>query len=777
MLSTISRKWKRRVQRTVYNKFEKEIKSIRRREQTLAKATDRELRRMGRSLKARAQMAPELDDLMVESYALTSEICHRQLGMRPYDVQLMSAIILHQGHLAQMCTGEGKTLVAVLPACLQALTGKGVHILTFNDYLAERDAHWMGPVYDFLELSVAFVSEHMPSHIRRKAYRSDITYNTIKNVGFDYLRDQVAYEQSEFCLRDFHYLIIDEADALLIDEARHPLVLAGNLHQDRQDAIEISGFVRSLDSSCDFAQDEFGRNIYLTDTGVSKAEAYFGAANLHHADHLDLLTGINLALQAAHLLQRDVQYIVRQDKVKLVDACTGRVVDDRRWQDGLQRAVEAKEGVPLQHEGQVLLSTTIQELVKLYPRVGAMTATAMSAADEFQESFNLTVFDVPPHREMVRVDLPDKIYTTSAAKYESIIRRVELAHAIGRPVLIGTFNVRESEELSTRFQAASLPHQVLNAKNDRQEAAIVAEAGKLGRITISTNMAGRGTDIKLGGRDEVEAAQVRALGGLLVVGTTRHESVRIDRQLRGRAGRQGDPGESQFYVSLEDELMVQYHIGDLLPPDHKRLDDGQPIHSSAVRKSVDLLQRVVEGQMFEVRKTLQQYAVFLEEQRKWFHQRRLALLHAAEGDHPDKLRHACLSLYDLAWSEHLAALSALREGIGFVRLAGKNPLREYYSAADDILAKIDANLSERLSQLLDSAEGPQPKATPKRPSATWTYVIDDKPFGDSLGSFLMSNENIGFQVDFISAPLLFLASKWEQRKRRRRQKRAQVSGY
>ena len=485
--------------------------------------------------------------------------------MRPFDVQVLAAIAMHQGKLAEMQTGEGKTLAAVLPAYLNALTGQGVHVLTFNDYLARRDAQWMGPLYRFLGLTVGAVQQGMSPADRRRAYACDVTYVTAKEAGFDYLRDHLCMAPEDLVHRPFHYAIVDEADSILIDEARVPLVIAGSVEARRVDPYQAAELVRSLDARRDFETDEFARNVHFTDSGLDRLESQLRCGDLHAAENLDLLTELSMALHAQVLLRREVDYIVRDGQIELVDEFTGRVAENRRWPDGLQAAVEAKEGVPLRPQGTIRGSITLQHFLRLYPKVCGMTATAQAAAAEFEEFYELAVVVIPPNRPCVRVDAEDTVFTHKEAKYAVLVAEIAAARGRGQPVLVGTASVGESEHLAARLAKAGIECRVLNARNDEQEAAIVAQAAMAGAVTISTNMAGRGTDIKLGGDPPDEREPVVARGGLYVIGTNRHESRRIDDQLRGRAGRQGDPGQSRFFISLEDDLMERYGIGDLLP--------------------------------------------------------------------------------------------------------------------------------------------------------------------------------------------------------------------
>jgi preprotein translocase subunit SecA len=493
------------------------------------------------------------------------EAAQRTLGLRPRDVQVVAALALSRGKVVEMLTGEGKTLAAVIPAFLNALAGKGVHVLTFNDYLARRDAEWMGPIYRLLGLSVGYIQGGMARAERQRAYLADVTYVTAKEAGFDHLRDLLANEPQDLVHRPFHFALVDEADSLLVDEARVPLVIAGSALRGSSSAERLAALVTSLEPSRHFDTDEYGRNVELTEAGLLRVEEELGCGNLLAEENYALLTELNCALHARVLLRRDVDYIVRSGRIELVDEFTGRVVADRHWPDGLQAALEAKEGLPRRPDGRILGSITLQHFLGTYPRLCGMTGTAQDAARELEEFYGLRVVVVPPHRPVARVDHPDVVFTHKEAKEKALVEEIGRTHAAERPVLVGTLTIEESERLASRLQSAGVPCDVLNARNDAREAEIVAPAGALGAVTISTNMAGRGTDIRLGGPDGADRERVDELGGLYVIGTSRHESHRVDLQLRGRAGRQGDAGESRFFVSLEDDLLVRYGVRRLLP--------------------------------------------------------------------------------------------------------------------------------------------------------------------------------------------------------------------
>lgn len=699
-----------------------------------------------------------------EVYAAIKEVIKRKLKITPFDVQLIGAMALNEGKVIEMQTGEGKTLTAVFPAILNALTRKGVHILTYNDYLAKRDANWMRPVYEFFELSVGFILDGMTSSEKATAYQADITYGTAKEIGFDYLRSCMAYRPDELVLREFHFAIVDEADALLIDEARNPLVLAGEFGQSTLDHYEIAQYVSGMNAEIDFILDEYSRNVFLTKQGIEKTEEHYGLENLFEDRNILIHSSINLALQARVLLHRDVDYIVKDSHILLVDELTGRVVEDRKWQNGLQTAVEAKEQLPIQSEGNILGSITIQHLMRLYPKLAGMTGTAQEALQEFSDFYNLGVVVIPPNLPCVRRDMEDMIFSSKAAKLQALIAEIKAIHQLRRPILIGTFTVKESEELHLELSRHKLRSVVLNAKNDSLEADLIANAGRLDAITISTNLAGRGTDIMLGGKDEKEREQVVSLGGLHVIGTNRHESIRIDNQLRGRAGRQGDPGSSQFIISLEDDLMVKYKLKDLLPKRYRNKNQNSALIQRTYNRHIAQAQRIISGQMYEIRHTLYNYSSFIEIQRKILlnlrneaFYKRLPEIDKNKKEWQSIQREYILNQYDIHWAQHLDFVMQLRQGIYWERIGGQDPLRMFFEKADihfkEIMASIDAILN-KMSAGLSS-----PSALDiKKPSYTWTYVVNDNPFQNQIGIFLGASGNMGFQIDFFTVPVLGLIS-------------------
>ena len=724
-----------------------------------------------------------LEPIRAEFFALVRAASRRALGLRPFDEQVLAAFALDRGHIVEMQTGEGKTLAAVMPAALNALTGRGVHVLTFNDYLARRDAEWMGPVYASLGLSVASVQPDMTREERRRAYRADVTYVTAKEAGFDHLRDLLATDPRQPVHRPFHFALVDEADSLLVDEARVPLVVAGSVARETSRAPRLAALVAALKPGVHFDADEYGRDVELTDAGVERVERALGVGSLHAAENYQLLTELNCALHAHQLLRRDVDYIVRDGRIAIVDEFTGRVVADRHWPDGLQAALEAKEGLERRPDGQILGSVTVQHFLLGYPRVCGMTGTAQPAAEELKEFYGLNVVVVPTHRPVRRVDQPDLVFTHRDVKEAAVVEEIQRAHASGRPVLVGTLTVAESERLAQRLRGAGVPCQVLNAKNDAMEALIVARAGARGAVTIATNMAGRGTDIRLGGEDEVDRAQVAALGGLYVIGTSRHESHRVDLQLRGRAGRQGDPGESRFFISLEDELLMRYGIEALIAG---RVVTGRrehPVDHPVLRSEIARAQRIVEGQNIEIRRTLWRYASVLERQRREVMTARQSVLHGEDvpdawrdspgwstlvkqvGDGAARAAVRAVRLFqiDRAWREHLALAADLREGIHLVGLGGQDPLARFTTELTVAFRRLESTVDEAARDTLERLCADGGVSDLERlgiggPSSTWTYLVNDDPFRDQIGMLLTGpgRTSVAIYAAAVMMPLLLL---------------------
>jgi preprotein translocase subunit SecA len=752
--------------------FDEPLAEIERLGGGVAQLSDHDLERRARDLRQRA--GDRLEPIRAEFFALVREVSHRVLGLRPFDVQVLAALALDSGHIVEMQTGEGKTLAAVMPASLNALAGEGVHVLTFNDYLARRDAEWMAPVYRMLGLSVAFVRQDMGVEARRLAYLADVTYVTAKEAGFDHLRDLLATDSRQLVHRPFHLALVDEADSLLIDEARVPLVVAGSIGRETSRAPRLASLVASLTPDAHFDCDEYGRDVELTDAGIELVERALGAGSLHSAENYRLLTEINCALHAQVLLRRDVDYIVRDGRIAVVDELTGRVVADRHWPDGLQAALEAKEGLERRPDGQILGTITLQHFLLGYPRLCGMTGTAQTAAEELQALYGCEVVVVPTHKPMIRDDQPDVVFTHRDAKERAVVEEIQRAHAAGRPVLVGTLTIEESERLAARLLDAGVPCQVLNARNDAMEASVIARAGARGAVTISTNMAGRGTDIRLGGDDEAAHAAVAALGGLYVIGTNRHESRRVDFQLRGRAGRQGDPGESRFFISLEDDLLVRYGIEALIAGRVVAGRQDEPIDHPVLRAEIARAQRIVEGQNLEIRKTLSRYASVIEGQRREVMAARQAILH---GEEPPA-RDVMLFQIDRAWREHLALAADLREGIHLVSLGGQDPLTRFTSELTVAFRGMEGTVAAATLDALEHLRTLDGRVDLdglgiRGPSSTWTYLVNDDPFRNQIGMMLTGpgRAAITMYAAAIMMPLLLLWGIIDRLLRRRPKRR------
>ncbi|TYQ14858.1 UNVERIFIED_CONTAM: preprotein translocase subunit SecA [Acetivibrio alkalicellulosi] len=711
-----------------------------------------------------------LDHLLVDSYALVYEAIRRVLSLEAYDVQIMGAIALHNGKLIEMQTGEGKTLAAVFPAYLNALTGKGIHVLTANDYLAERDAEWMGPVFRFLNLSVGFINEGMSREQRKKAYCEDITYITAKEAGFDYLRDSLCYDISNIVQRDLNYAIVDEVDSILIDESRVPLVIAENKPSLQKGRGRVPQIVEMLRCGIDYDFDDYYKSVYLTDKGIDTVEKMLKCENIYAPENYELLLELNSSLHAKVLIKRNVDYIVENRKIELVDAFTGRIADKRMLPEGLQRAVEVKEGLKTISEGKILGSITIQNYLKLYTKVCGMTATAMTSANEFNELHDLDIVRIPTNRPCIRKDYGDLIFSHKEAKFNALISEIKNVHGTKRPILIGTGSIEESEELSEALKMSGIKCNVLNAKNDMMEASIIAQAGRLSSVTVSTNMAGRGTDIRLGGINEKEKNKVVELGGLYVIGTNKNESRRIDNQLIGRAGRQGDPGSSKFFISLEDTLFKQYGSKTFEKLKKYLVKQDTPIDNLVYSHELAGIQRVAEGQNENIRRLLWRYSSIFEEQRKIIYQMRQDILferttvsllkNKVHHEYSAALKfvdyktlnkiekHISLFHIDYMWSTYIDQVNYIREGIHLYNIGGHNPLEEYYrlviQAFSHTLEEIDKRIIYDFKKI-DFSKGDinLDKIYINGPSSTWTYQITDNPFADDLGLILANDRNIG----------------------------------
>ncbi len=673
-------------------KFMPQVDAVMALEDEYRQLSDEALKAKTADFKARLQNGETLDDILVEAFATCREAADRVLGMRPYRVQVIGGIVLHQGRIAEMKTGEGKTLVAILPAYLNALSGKGVHIVTVNDYLAKRDSEWMGKVYRYLGLSVGLIIHGLSAAQRREAYAADITYCTNNELGFDYLRDNMAIYKQEMVQRGHNFVIVDEVDSILIDEARTPLIISGQGEASTKLYEMADFFVSRLKKmvfastdekeeqdqyDCDYIVDEKARTVSLTAKGIAKAEEYFQVENLSDPENTTLAHHINQAMKARGLMKRDIDYVVKDGQVIIVDEFTGRLMYGRRYNEGLHQAIEAKEGVTVANESKTLATITFQNFFRLYAKLSGMTGTALTEAEEFMGIYDLDVIEIPTNKPVARIDHPDVVYKTEAGKFRAVIRQIKECHEKGQPVLVGTISIEKSEILSKMLKKEGVPHNVLNAKHHEKEAEIVAQAGKLGAVTIATNMAGRGTDIMLGGNAEYlalndlrksgmpeeliveanaysetenpeilaarrayqeayekhkaeiskEAEQVRAAGGLFIVGTERHESRRIDNQLRGRAGRQGDPGETRFYLSLEDDVMRLFgsdRIKGMM--ETMGLDEDTPIDAKILSGAIENAQKNVESRNYQTRKNVLEYDDVMNTQRKVIYGQRSQVL-------------------------------------------------------------------------------------------------------------------------------------------------------
>ena len=759
-------------------KFSKQIDAILALEDHYKKFSDEELRNQTTLFKERLANGETLDDLLVEAFAVCREAADRVLGMRPYPVQLIGGVVLHQGRIAEMKTGEGKTLVAILPAYLNALSGLGVHIVTINDYLAKRDSEWMGKVYRFLGLTVGLIIHDLTPAQRREAYAADITYCTNNELGFDYLRDNMAIYKQEMVQRGHNFVIVDEVDSILIDEARTPLIISGQGEESTKLYELADLFVSRLKKmvfattdekelqdqyDCDYIVDEKARTVSLTAEGIAKAEAHFGIENLSDPENTTLAHHLNQAMKARGLMKKDIDYVVKDGEVIIVDEFTGRLMYGRRYNEGLHQAIEAKEGVTVAHESKTLATITFQNFFRLYNKLSGMTGTALTEADEFEGIYELDVIEIPTNKPVARVDEPDSVYKTEAGKFRAVIRQIKACDEKGQPVLVGTISIEKSELLSKMLKKEGVPHNVLNAKHHEKEAEIVAQAGKLGAVTIATNMAGRGTDIMLGGNPEfmalsdlrkqgmeeelivectsyaetkdeailaaraafadayaehkkvtgAEAEQVRQAGGLFIVGTERHESRRIDNQLRGRSGRQGDPGKTRFYLSMEDDVMRLFgseRVQNLM--ETLGLDEDTPIDARILSGAIENAQKTVEGRHFQARKSVLEYDNVMNTQRQVIYGQRSQVLDGEDLQPTIEgmLKTVCENHVAAAFGEqpHLssqqfAALSAEFEGLCYPKGGWNIP-------EDELASLSKQDMEDRLMEELNAAYAAQEAA-------------------------------------------------------------------
>ena len=706
---------------------------------------------------------------MPQFLAIAREAADRATLLRPFDVQLLGALRMLAGDVIEMATGEGKTLSGAIAAAGYALAGRNLHVVTNNDYLARRDAEWMAPVIEAMGCTVGWITADSTREERRAAYQCNVTYASVNEIGFDVLRDQLVADVDDLVSPNPDVALIDEADSVLVDEALVPLVLAGTTHRETP-KLEIVRLVGELTPGVDYAADADSRNVHLTETGAQKIERTLGGIDLYSEEHVGTtLTEVNVALHAHVLLQRDVHYIVRDGAVQLINASRGRIAALQRWPDGLQAAVEVKEGIETTETGEVLDTITVQALINRYPTVCGMTGTALAAGEQLRQFYKLGVSPIPPNTPTIREDEPDRIYISAGAKNDAIIDHIIEVHATGQPILVGTQDVAESEDLHARLVRRGVPAVVLNAKNDEEEARVIAEAGKLGAVTVSTQMAGRGTDIRLGesDADDDSAAkqEVAELGGLHVIGTGRHRTERLDNQLRGRSGRQGDPGSSVFFSSWEDDVVVAHLENPKLPTE---CDDTGRITSVKANALIDHAQRVAEGRLLDVHANTWRYNQLIAQQRTIIVDRRNTLLStpaardelrelaperydelaatfgdddAAEANLERICRGIMIYHLDRGWADHLAYLSDIRESIHLRALGNQNPLDEFHRLAVDAFANLAADAIEASQQTFETANVLEDEpgldlSKLARPTSTWTYMVHDNPMRDDSLSAL-----------------------------------------
>ena len=747
------------LQRLLGNNNAKEIKKMRaiadhinEIEPNYVKLSDANLVAKTDEFKRRLQKGETLDDILPEAFAVVREASKRVLGMRHFDVQLIGGICLHRGNIAEMRTGEGKTLVATLPVYLNALTGNGVHVVTVNDYLATRDSEQMGRLYNFLGLSTGLIVANLDFSQRKEAYACDITYGTNNEFGFDYLRDNMVSDVSQMVQRPLNYAIVDEVDSILIDEARTPLIISGPGQRSTDNYYKLAKIVPHLVKDEDYTIDEKQKTIAPTDSGIAKVEQMLGVENLYDSENIELNHLLGASLRAYAMMHRDTDYVVKDGEVVIVDEFTGRLMFGRRYSDGLHQAIEAKEGLKVERESQTLASVTFQNYFRMYKKLAGMTGTAKTEEKEFIDIYGLEVLPIPPNKPLARIDLPDQIFKTKAAKYRAVVRNAVERHKVGQPLLIGTTSITQSEELSDMLLRAGVPHNVLNAKHHEKEAEIVANAGQMGMVTIATNMAGRGTDITLG-------EGVPELGGLAILGTERHESRRIDNQLRGRAGRQGDPGSSQFFLSLEDDLMRIFGADNITGiMDKLGMEEDEPIEHSLITKSIERAQKKVEDHNYNIRKYVLEYDDVMNQQREVLYEQRRRILRNESlrdtiNEMIDKLvtesvdAYADEKLYPEEWDyeglyKHLSQYFLTEE------IMSSQDMEEYsrQELLERLLEIAHAEYQDRVDMLGDAMFGQLEKAIMLR-------VVDNK-WMEHLDNMDMLREGIGLRAYGQKNPLV-----------------------
>ena len=747
------------LQRLLGNNNAKEIKKMRaiadhinEIEPNYVKLSDANLVAKTDEFKRRLQKWETLDDILPEAFAVVREASKRVLGMRHFDVQLIGGICLHRGNIAEMRTGEGKTLVATLPVYLNALTGNGVHVVTVNDYLATRDSEQMGRLYNFLGLSTGLIVANLDFNQRKEAYACDITYGTNNEFGFDYLRDNMVSDVSQMVQRPLNYAIVDEVDSILIDEARTPLIISGPGQRSTDNYYKLAKIVPHLVKDEDYTIDEKQKTIAPTDSGIAKVEKMLGVENLYDSENIELNHLLGASLRAYAMMHRDTDYVVKDGEVVIVDEFTGRLMFGRRYSDGLHQAIEAKEGLKVERESQTLASVTFQNYFRMYKKLAGMTGTAKTEEKEFIDIYGLEVLPIPPNKPLARIDLPDQIFKTKAAKYRAVVRNAVERHQTGQPILIGTTSITQSEELSDMLLRSGVPHKVLNAKHHEKEAEIVADAGQMGMVTIATNMAGRGTDITLG-------EGVPELGGLAILGTERHESRRIDNQLRGRAGRQGDPGSSQFFLSLEDDLMRIFGADNITGiMDKLGMEEDEPIEHSLITKSIERAQKKVEDHNYNIRKYVLEYDDVMNQQREVLYEQRRRILRNESlrdtiNEMIDKLvtesvdAYADEKLYPEEWDyeglyKHLSQYFLTEE------IMSSQDMEEYsrQELLERLLEIAHAEYQDRVDMLGDAMFGQLEKAIMLR-------VVDNK-WMEHLDNMDMLREGIGLRAYGQKNPLV-----------------------
>ncbi len=688
--------------------------------------TQEELKEHMRIFQTKIQGGICAETLLPAVFALVSEACVRTLGIFPYTEQLIAATALAQGKMAQMQNGEGKTLAAVFPACLYSLGGKGVHILTANDYLAKRDAVWMSNIYAYLGINCAYIQAGMSQTQRKKAYLADITYLTAEQGGFDLLRDDRCRHKHQYMHREFHAAIVDEGDFIMIDQARLPLVIAGRAKEVQYDPYAIDAVIKKLIPQTDFQVNNHEHHIFLTAAGERKVMTLLRSAGMAGGKKPDLLAAVNVALYAHYMLHRDVDYIVKMRKILPIDEMTGRAARQKRWPYGIGRALQAKEGLACQPLDRILGTITIQNYLKLYPFICAMTATAVPAAKELTKIYGLDIVVIPPHRTVVRIDLPDVVFTTTKAKISAVIAEIGRVHRTGQPVLVGTSSVEESEKIAVLLKREGVPCRTLNAKNPQEQAELLACAGMPGAVTVSTHMAGRGSDIRLGGKNGEQRKMVADLGGLYVIGTSRHYSARVDNQLRGRCGRQGDPGVSRFFISLQDTMISRYGIHEFIPKKFRSHLDDRPVTHPKTAKKIMYAQSIIEERNSFMRNVLRRYNMLIELQRQQVrHIRSRAILRNTISDR-------VLMIYlDNFWADHLAFVEYIKQGMHLHAIARDEPLLVFIKQVSTHFVQGSAQAYKKTKQALSSRKNGRKinvlLRDHSRYEAVWSYVINEYP--------------------------------------------------